>query len=356
MGLFKKKGAIPKLTRLAFELTTACDHRCAHCYNIWERKGDSPALPEPGLQAYLAMMEHALSSSGARQVTITGGEPLLREGAMEIIGRACLIADSVQVVTNGGHVSRATAAALRQAGVGSVQLTFLAGRAQLHDRLKGKPGSFEETVAAALDLRDEGVVTQACFVALRDNGGEMSEVLELCLALGIRSVVYNRACLTGGSKRRLARLLPSVEQIEEDLRTANQLGRALEIRVTTAMPIPPCLVHLEHYPWVRFGFCSTGSATPNLVVDPRGDVRSCNLSGVVLGNVQRHGWKKILRARHFKHFKDALPQVCRGCTHQETCAGGCKESALALFHSLDEPEPLLRMAMDPNWPGPEEES
>ena len=51
------------------------------------------------------------------------------------------------------------------------------------------------------------------------------------------------------------------------------------------MPIPPCLMRLERYRWVKFGFCSTGSHAPNIVIDGKGNVRSCNLSSGVLGNI-----------------------------------------------------------------------
>ncbi len=56
--------------------------------------------------------------------------------------------------------------------------------------------------------------------------------------------------------------------------------------VATAMPIPPCLIRHQRYPRVRFGFCSVGTASPNVTIDPLGNVRSCNLSSAILGNNQ----------------------------------------------------------------------
>ena len=347
MGIFRAEVKVP---RIDLELTRTCNHRCAHCYNVWNAaEGDSPAEgAEPlATEAYLSMMERLVDQSGVSQITITGGEPLLRPDAPQIIRKACSLVSTVQVITNGSRLDRQTAALFKELGVHSVQLTFLAARSEEHDRLKGFEGSFNQTVRAALDLRDEGVPLQVCFVALGPNCEELAEVMELCLALGVSSLAYNRMSPAGAATGQVASLMPTVEQVEANLRTADALGRKWNIRVATAMPIPPCLIRLERYRWVEYGFCSTGTHSPNLVVDPCGDLRPCNLSSTVLGNVVSQDWRRLMKHRYLKRFNRALPEVCRGCTHEQTCRGGCKESALATYGSLKHPEPFLHRALAP---------
>ena len=50
-----------RVPRLDFELVTACDHACGHCYNVWGAEdGDSQGgYPKGQLSTpdYLAMME-----------------------------------------------------------------------------------------------------------------------------------------------------------------------------------------------------------------------------------------------------------------------------------------------------------
>ena len=156
-----------------------------------------------------------------------------------------------------------------RAGLKSAQLTLLSPEREQHDELKGAV-CFDDTVRAAFHLQRAGVAVQICFVAMAANADRFQEVLELCAVLGLKNVSYNRMSPTGGAVHHIERLMPTIEQVEANLRVANDLAPQLGISVGTAMPIPPCLVRMEDYPNVRFGFCSTGTQAPNIVVDPRG--------------------------------------------------------------------------------------
>lgn len=339
-----------RIPRLDFELTAGCDHKCSHCYNVWTAdEGDPQAGYDTTLplrtEALMALMARAIEESGCRHVTLTGGEPLLRKDALRIIELVCSLVPSVTLITNGSHITEQTAAALARFGVRQVQLTLLAGNRELHDRLKGAV-CFDDTVRAALRLSDAGVPVQACYVAMKENAGQLTEVMELCAALGVRAMSYNRMSPTGVAVHHIQRLLPSIDDLEADLDVANNLGRAYEIRVGTAMPIPPCLVRIDRYDWLDFGFCSTGSSSPNIVVDPKGNVRSCNLSSNVLGNLTEQSWDEVFANPYPRTFKSTVPEMCRGCAYERSCQGGCKESSFATFGSHTHPDPLVWLGLD----------
>ncbi|MFN3201643.1 MAG: radical SAM/SPASM domain-containing protein [Bradymonadia bacterium] len=341
-----------QIPRLDFELTQACDHKCGHCYNVWNAAGDEPQAGYPRGQLptdeYLALMDRLVKRSGAHHITITGGEPLLHKGAMAIIERACALARTVQIITNGSHITEENAALFKQWGVASVQLTLLSADREEHDRLKGAP-CFDDTLRAALDLRDAGVPVQVCYVAMAQNHESFEGVLELCCALGVRSIAYNRMSPTGWAIRDLPRLLPQVSQVEAHLDLAERLGPALGIHVSTAMPIPPCLIRIQRYTWVKFGFCSVGTHSPNIVVDALGNVRSCNLSSHIMGNALSEDWTQIHQDPYLHTFKDKVPDMCRGCAYERSCQGGCKESGFAAFGDLTTVEPFIRQLQDPHW-------
>lgn len=343
-----------QVPRLDFEFSAACDHKCGHCYNVWNASpGDAQAgYPKGQLApaAFRDMMVKAVRQSGAQHITITGGEPLLRKDALDLIDLACALVPSVQLITNGSHITPEAAKRFKNAGLRSVQLTLLSADRARHDDLKGAV-CFDDTVRAALDLRDAGVAVQVCFVAMKENWRDFQGVMELCYVLGVRNISYNRMSPTGWAIHDLDRLLPLVEQVEQNLDVAERLGPAWGIKVATAMPIPPCLIRLDRYQWVQFGFCSIGSHTPNLTIDALGNVRSCNLSSNVLGNIVEQDWPAIHAQPYLHTFKKKVPAMCRGCAYEQSCQGGCKESGHATFGDLSHPEPFLWQGLG-NTPEP----
>ncbi len=79
----------PVLKTLIVELTQRCNHACRHCYNVWH--SDSPGRPsgyprgELGTAQTLALLTKALGEITCSHVTLTGGEPLLRQDLPQIL-------------------------------------------------------------------------------------------------------------------------------------------------------------------------------------------------------------------------------------------------------------------------------
>lgn len=340
-----------RVPRLEVELTSACDQHCRHCYNVWRSPaGGAPAgrmRGQLGTAETLRLIEGAVSASGAGQVTLTGGEPLLRPDAVEIVEQVCALVERVQLVTNAGRLTPAVAARLGRAGLRSAQVTLLSADRARHDARKGAE-SFDQTLRAVLDLRDAGVGVQVCFVATRESWSDLDGVLELCLALGVRSLSYNRMSPAGAAVAELGCLLPEVGHVEANLESLERLGRRWGMAIATAMPIPPCLVRHERYPSVRFAFCSAGSSTPSPVLDALGNVRSCNLSPVVLGNLRERSWEEVVEPLRRLSVRP-LPGPCVDCAYAGSCRGGCPEAALAAFGPGGHPDPFVRLATDPAW-------
>ena len=69
---------------MVIEVTQRCNHDCPHCYNAWKNPGDYP-MGELGTAETLAMLGKMLDETGAELVSISGGEPFLRNDIYEIV-------------------------------------------------------------------------------------------------------------------------------------------------------------------------------------------------------------------------------------------------------------------------------
>jgi len=231
-------------------------------------------------------------------------------------------------------------ASLASAGLSLVQPTLLGGGARSHDALKGE-GSFQATVAGVDRLVTAGVPVSVAFVATALNADDFRGALELCFALGVRTVAFSRYTSSGNVNQ--DRLLePSVRQIRECLEAGQWGIRTLGLRVKVAISLPHCVAGGLLLPDLVLGHCALAGDTPGLTLDSRGDLRACAVSGTVLGNLTRESPAEILSRAEVAYFPllRRLPPACQICEVRLKCRGGCRESAVRTA-GAGGPDPLF---------------
>jgi radical SAM protein with 4Fe4S-binding SPASM domain len=111
----------------------------------------------------------------------------------------------------------------------------------------------------------------------------------------------------------------------------------------------PCLVDLSQYKTVYSGFCPLNdpeSENSCFAIDPAGNLRMCNRSKTIIGNLLERDFGEIARGRAVEELADAFPHFCRDCQLYRTCGGGCKADALSAFGTLAMPDPYVEMFRD----------
>ena len=79
---------------------TGCDLRCDWCDTMWANEKNAPFTPmSPSQLAEIA--EKAIEKYGVKNVTLTGGEPLLQERLPELCGELAKLDLNVEIETNG---------------------------------------------------------------------------------------------------------------------------------------------------------------------------------------------------------------------------------------------------------------
>lgn len=326
---------------LAVEVTARCNRRCLYCYNTWPRQTDDPPADLPASEL-VAVVEEALRATGRRAIQITGGEPLLRPDLFELIEALEQPDRTISLVTDAGLVDDHATRELVRLGIRPVQPTLLAAQRDLHDRLKGAE-SFDATVDGIARLLRAGVPVSVSFVCLRSNYEHFREVVELCFALGVRSVAFSRFCAAGSGAARHADLSPSPAMVAACLDVAEEATARLGIKVHVAISVPRCLPEPDRHPHLAFGHCALGSSTPPYTIDPWGRLRACSVSPEILGDLRVESWGTVVGRAKEAYFREVatVPADCRGCSHETSCRGGCRESARGTG-SLDRPDPLCQ--------------
>lgn len=152
-------------TKGLLRLTMACNERCPFC-NVPQ---EDYAELTPSEAATFAELDGFLAS-GARTLTISGGEPtLLRKRLVKVVREARSRGiDFVEIQTNAVLITPAYAAELAEAGVTSAFVSLLSHIPEHHDALAGLPGAYPKCLAGIDAMLDVGIrVTLNPVTALR---------------------------------------------------------------------------------------------------------------------------------------------------------------------------------------------
>ncbi|MFE2414384.1 GTP 3',8-cyclase MoaA [Kitasatospora sp. NPDC059408] len=109
-------------TDLRVSLTDRCNLRCTYCMPA-EGLDWLPKAEVLGDDEVLRLVRIAVRRLGITSVRLTGGEPLLRRGLPDLVGRITALGPEVSLTTNGIGLAR-TAAALREAGLHRVNVSL----------------------------------------------------------------------------------------------------------------------------------------------------------------------------------------------------------------------------------------
>ena len=112
-----------RIEYLRISLTDRCNYRCTYC------------MPEQGVELQpranvlsfeeLERLVRVFAGLGVRRIRLTGGEPTVRKGVVELVGRLAAVPgiDEIAMTTN-GHLLPDLAAPLRAAGLGEVNVSI----------------------------------------------------------------------------------------------------------------------------------------------------------------------------------------------------------------------------------------
>jgi pyrroloquinoline quinone biosynthesis protein E len=325
---------------LLYEVTARCNLRCLHCYNVWKDDVGYPADELPTDRA-LELIGRAIAQSRCRQFTFTGGEPALRTDLEDLASHAAERCRHITLITNGTLLPEERVKSLIRAGISLFELPLNSADRAMHNRLAGGFECFDKVTRAAADIRYHGAELAFVFVGTALNIEHWKDALELGIALGARGFLYNRYNAGGECHGNPESLMPSVEQVRDGLAVAEEYSSKYGVGIGASIAIPPCLIDPKDFPHVGFGFCAAGTDRAYYTIDPVGNVRPCNHTPTILGNLFETPLKEIARGEKLREFRKARPAFCSGCRMEEECLGGCKAAAEACYGSLTACEPFL---------------
>lgn len=130
-------------TKLAWEVTEACNSRCLTC-----NRRETPAPGELTTEEGFRLIDD-IAALGTMTLSFSGGEPLVRPDFPRLVSRAVERGLSTSVSTNGLLLKGRRLEELLDAGIHSIYISLDGATPETNDRLRGIPGSHGRVLQAA---------------------------------------------------------------------------------------------------------------------------------------------------------------------------------------------------------------
>ena len=142
---------------LRVSITDRCNYKCIYC-----RTGEVGAqYPELSIEEYLRLIK-LFVDLGIEKVRLTGGEPLLRRGLLDLVKELARLRTHAGepldlALTTNGHLLDGLAEQLKSAGLRRVTVSMDAVDAPTFERITRVPGSFQAVLKGIRAARAAGL-------------------------------------------------------------------------------------------------------------------------------------------------------------------------------------------------------
>lgn len=329
------------LDMVVFETTDACNQSCKFCYNHFKsQQGFTMATPDFLLAK--KSLQTLLQQAEVSSISISGGEPLLVPRLFDLILKARFAGSNVHLLTNGTLLTDDTIGYCRDLGVEMIQIPILAPNAYLHDSITGLAGSWQRavTVARKISQWDSSRLIPV-FILSALNISQTLPTLELYRDLGVRRIMFNRFNVGGLGIQHWKELRLTTQQLQDTFAAVSQFMIENDMVANSGVCSPICILDPKRYPGIRFAHCNTDISHRPITVNYRGDVRYCNHSPKVLGNIHCEPIAQILTKALNSRYFDSMPDACTNCNLWSRCRGGCRAASEQLYGRFDLADPIL---------------
>ena len=324
---------LPKCAVL--ELTYQCNHKCKFCSCPWYAPNSNyPVGRELDLPQWKQVISR-LYDFGIESISISGGECLLKDCLKDIVlyinqeSKKRGKRKEIVLISNGLLVNKDYLQLFRQC---HVHLSMSLPGIETFEEHTGVDNA-DGVLHWFQEAKKLGLNTTVNVTVTKKNYYELFKTVSLGLISGASSVLINRFLLGGRGLSYQDELALSRKQLNGMLDTTEEVLSLSNRYGSVGTEIPLCAINSpEKYKMLGYG-TKCAAAKDFFVIDPAGQVRTCNHSPRVVGNVfdddiigDKEYWSVFANS-------DYHPSICHSCKSVSHCDCGCREVANILYHS-----------------------
>lgn len=334
------------------ELTHRCPLQCPYCSNPVDLERGGAELTTEEWKRVLS----ELAAIGVLQIHFSGGEPTARKDIEELVRHATDVGLYTNLITSAVLLTRDKLAALAEAGLCHVQISFQGSEQSVADRVAGLRDAHAKKIEAAGWARELGLPLTVNAVMHRQNLSQLPDIIQMAVDLDADRLEVANVQYYGWALKNRAALMPTVEQIDEASRIVEEAEARLKGILAIDYVVP------DYYA-LRPKKCMGGWGRQFFNISPSGKILPCHaaetITGLTFESVRDHSIAWIWQnSKAFNRYRGTswMPEPCQSCEFKEIDYGGCRCQAFALTGNAGNTDPacalspaherIFRMAMN----------
>ena len=322
------------------EITHRCPLQCPYCSNPVELERSNAELSTDEWKRVIS----ELAGLGVLQFHFSGGEPTARRDLVELVAHASKEGLYTNLITSAVLLDEKKLAALAEAGLNHVQISFQDSDERIANRVAGYKDAHKKKLAVARMVRAAGLPLTVNAVVHRQNLHHLPEMIEMSIELGAARMEVAHVQYYGWALKNRAQLMPTVEQLDEATRVVEEARERLHGTIVIDYVIP------DYYAR-RPKKCMGGWGRQFFNISPSGKILPCHAAESIttlrFDSVRDHAiewiWNESEALTKYRGTS-WMPKPCQGCEMAEIDWGGCRCQAFALTGDAGNTDPACELS------------
>jgi len=273
-----------KVSRINLSLTYDCNQRCKTC-NIWKINRENPSLKDQEMKLYEIERIFDMNRD-ILWVSLTGGEPFLRQDIDRILRRACSSVNIVNITTNGSLSNKVERGVIETLKINKrfslIVSISLNGNREIHNAISGVEHSYEkamETYARLLNINDRRLRINLEYTISKHNLGQLKYIDTPNVIISIATnTPYARISGDVDFAVSVKEIKEEIKYLKYDHDVHGIIQELFLQRLTSERSNPKCV-----------------AGEYSIFVDPYGKIYNCSyFTGGEIGDLRKSNYKIVL--------------------------------------------------------------
>jgi pyrroloquinoline quinone biosynthesis protein E len=323
------------------EITHRCPLQCPYCSNPVNLDRAAKELTTAEWTRVLS----ELAEIGVLQVHFSGGEPTARKDLVELVRHASDVGLYTNLITSGVLLTQERLAALAEAGLCHVQVSFQGNEPVVADRVAGFKQAHAKKIEVARWTRALDLPLTVNAVMHRQNLHQLGDIIAMAVELDADRLEVANVQYYGWALKNRAALMPTLTQIEEASRIVDDARLRLKGTLEIDYVVP------DYYA-LRPKKCMGGWGRQFFNISPTGKVLPCHAAETITGldfpsvRSNRSIAEIWQHSEAFNRYRGTgwMPEPCASCEFKEIDFGGCRCQAFALTGDAGNTDPACTLS------------